>query len=113
MIYSCFQQTPGLYAYFEGPGDVPLNGDLPVPRLPAAVGGIGVPSIEAGRPLPAGAKYIGSGWHARGMLVKCGPGGSLGAMPSAKNLAIGVVLLGGLAAGAYYFARRQKRSQAA
>jgi len=106
MIYSCFQQTPGMYAYFEGPGDIPINGDLPVPKLPPAVGGIGVPSIVAGRPLPAGSKYVGSGWHARGMLVKCGSSG-LGATPDLAGAVLGFVIAGGLAAGAIYWLRRR------
>lgn len=72
MMYSCFNQSTGLYEYFQDDSTRPINGDLPIPKLPASTGRIGVPSIEAGRPLPGGAKKIGKGWHARGMVVQCG-----------------------------------------
>lgn len=113
MIYSCFQPPTGLYAYFEVPGEIPLNADLPIPKLPPPVGGIGVPSIEAGRPLPAGAKFVGSGWHAKGMIARCDRGAPLGALPPAQTM-LGVLLVGGLAAGAIcWFSKRAQRRQAA
>lgn len=71
MKYSCFNQASGLYHVFEDGLQVPINGDLPVPALGADVNGIGVPSIEAGRPLPSGAKPIGTSWHPIGVIVGC------------------------------------------
>ena len=71
MIYSCFDQSAGLYDYYEDSSTRPINGDLPIPELPASTGKIGVPAIEAGRPLPINAKKVGQGWHARGMVVQC------------------------------------------
>lgn len=70
MLYSVFDPQRGLYSYYEGPAHPPINGDLPVPSLPDGIHGIGVPSVDAGRPLPAGAKLVGSGWHAKGIV--CG-----------------------------------------
>lgn len=83
MIYSCFDQTSGLYRYFEDGAQVPINGDLPVPSwLKGRVAnGIGVPTSEAGRPLPSSAKPAGSGPQARGLVVRCdGGGAALGAL---------------------------------
>jgi hypothetical protein len=111
MIYSCFQQAGGVYAYFEVPGEIPLNADLPVPRLPAPTGNIGVPSIEAGRPLPANAKFIGTGWHAKGMIARC-DGRGLGAMPPLGTTLLGLAIVGGIAAGAMYWLK-QRRSKTA
>lgn len=72
MIYSAFDDKSGLYDYYVGIGDVPINADLPTPRLPASAGKVGVASIEAARALPAGAKFVGRGWHARGVLARRG-----------------------------------------
>jgi hypothetical protein len=71
MIYSCFNASTGLYDYFETPEKKALNADLPVPQLGAPDNKIGIPSIDAGRPLPAGARPVGHGWHARGMVANC------------------------------------------
>jgi hypothetical protein len=70
MIYSIFIPERGEYDYFESQEQMPINADLPVPTLPAIAGEIGVPAIEAGRPLPSGAKPIGRGWHARGIIAR-------------------------------------------
>lgn len=72
MIYSCFEPKSGLYDYFETADRIPINADLPIPKLPQGVSGIGVPAIEAGRPMPFNARHVGQGWHARGMLINCG-----------------------------------------
>ncbi len=86
MLYSCFNPTTGLYAYFETPEGIAVNSDLPTPRLPAVTGKIGVPAIEAGRPMPSGAKPVGQGWHARGIIVQCGGGGVSGlGLPTADE----------------------------
>jgi len=80
--YSCFDPATGLYDYFQDGRTIPINADLPVPRLPAPTQ-IGVASIEAGRPLPNDAQHMGRGWSAQGMIVQCGRGprgGALGAL---------------------------------
>lgn len=74
MHYSCFDQQTGLYDYFQDGRTIPINADVPVPRM-RTVGKIGVPSIEAGVELPSDAKPAGRGWHARGLVVQCGKSG--------------------------------------
>lgn len=78
MLYSCFNQAAALYDYFEDGLAIPVNGDLPIPSLPPIAGKIGVPALQAGRPLPVGAKHVGQGFAARGIIVECGQSGSLG-----------------------------------
>jgi hypothetical protein len=73
MIYSCFNQQLGLYEYFEDGAAHPANGDLPVPRLGPDAGRVGVAAIDAGRPLPLGARRTGQGLMAKGILVSCKP----------------------------------------
>lgn len=67
LVYSQWQPTGG-YDYFETSASVPLGDDLPVPRL-TPVNGIGVPSTEAGRPIPKGARFVGSGHVAIGVVA--------------------------------------------
>lgn len=105
MIYSCFDDARGVYRYFQDGDNRPINADLPVPSFRSRTK-IGVPAIEAGRPLPSAAQPIGEGWHARGMVVRCGSASSfsgLGAMPSSQVMwplgAAGV----GAAAGAMLY----------
>lgn len=74
MLYSCFNPEVGLYDYFEDDAQRAINADLPVPKLPPIAGKVGVPAIDAGRPLPSGAKPAGKGWHAKGVVVQCGRG---------------------------------------
>lgn len=78
MIYSCFNQAAGLYDYFEDAEGMPVNGDLPIPSLPSIAGKVGVPAIQAGRPLPHAARHVGRGFTARGILVNCERRGALG-----------------------------------
>lgn len=84
MIYSCFNQKAGLYRYFQDGKQHAINADLPVPSLPKNAGRVGVASIDAARPFPSGAKPIGHGWHARGIVVQC-PKGGLGAADSERS----------------------------
>lgn len=73
MIYSCFDQKSGQYRYFQDSLQIPVNGDLPVPNyLKNRATKLGVPALEAGRPLPRDAKMVGRGIAARGMIVSCG-----------------------------------------
>lgn len=86
MIYSCFDQKSGHYRYFEGPEQIPINGDLPVPNyLKGRATKLGVPALEAGRPLPSHAKPVGTGLQARGMIVSCArPGEAFGGTLSSE-----------------------------
>lgn len=83
MIYSRFNDQRGLYDVFEDASTHALNGDLPVPPLGSVAGKVGVPATEAGRPLPANARRIGTSWQAKGMVVKSA-GGSLGEMSQSE-----------------------------
>lgn len=101
MIYSCFDQPSGLYRYFEDNRQIPVNGDLPVPSyLSSRATKLGVPSMEAGRPLPSAAREIGSGLQARGMLVTCKQKSSsevsgLGELPlDSQRILIGLAVAG-------------------
>lgn len=109
MIWSEFDERTGLYRYFQTPEEWPVNADLPVPDLPADAGKIGVASIHAGRPLPAGAKRVGQGWHARGLVARPRSSGALrglgdGGAGVPSVLWWGVVLGVGALAGYVYWA---------
>jgi|GEM_PF-2667205 len=83
MMYSCFDQDTGTYKYFEDSKTIPVNGDLPVPNwLKGRTTKLGVPSLDAGRPLPKEAKPVGRGAQARGMVVQCNAGVGLSGGPS-------------------------------
>ena len=67
MIFSRWKADGG-YDYFATTARRALGTDLPVPRLPQS-SPIGVASTDIGRPMPQGARYIGSGELARGQVV--------------------------------------------
>jgi len=71
MRYSCFNPTSGLYDLYEDSTQLPVNGDLPVPKLASQAGKVGVPAIDCGRPLPVEARHVGTSWHADGFIVQC------------------------------------------
>lgn len=74
MIYSCFDARRGVYDYYATDSSLPVNADLPTPRL-ADNTRIGTPAVDAAREMPRGARPIGSGWHARGVIVRCNASG--------------------------------------
>ena len=67
MIFSRWKADGG-YDYFATTARKALGTDLPTPRLPQT-SPIGVASTDIGRPMPAGARYIGTGELARGRVV--------------------------------------------
>ena len=74
MLYSRFDPVAGHYDYYEaGSPLAALNDDLPVPAMPRKVAGkghaIGLPSVECGRPIPAGATHVGTGQFAEGHIA--------------------------------------------
>jgi hypothetical protein len=82
MIYSKWKPSKGGYDYFKANDkDVPLGDDLPTPVLPAGTA-IGVASTEAGRAIPSGAKHVGSGEQAIGLIspIEKSVLGSIGAV---------------------------------
>lgn len=78
MIYSIWDQAKRRYDYFEAPGAVDRETSAPRPghlRDQA----LGVSPERAAWPLPAGARPVGSGNYARGMIASRESGGmSLG-----------------------------------
>lgn len=65
-IYSRWRPDGG-YDYYEAAGGFSIGDDLPIAKH-GEVGGIGVPSLEAGR-VPVGAsRYVGTGDVARGLV---------------------------------------------
>lgn len=109
MLYSCFDSKSGLYDYYADKLEIPLNADLPVPSMPSPAGKVGVPAIDAGRPLPGDAKHIGRGWHAKGMIVQCGRG-SLGAVGSGgiASALRGLGVAAGVGVAGYYLGKRSE-----
>ncbi len=71
-IFSRWQPDSGGYEYLEAPGSQNINDDLPAPDLKPA-SKIGVPSIEAGRAIPAGAQIVGEGADAIGIVAPVDP----------------------------------------
>jgi hypothetical protein len=81
VIYSQWRPDRGGYAYYEAAEERRgLGDDLPVPRLPLGTE-IGVPSTEAGRSIPNGARHVGGGLEARGVIAPMGRA-SLGSLLS-------------------------------
>ena len=89
MIYSRFNDQTAVYEVFEDTSTHALNGDLPVPQLGSNAGKVGVPATEAGRPLPGGARRVGTSWKAKGLVVRSRAAG-LGTMDRA---AVGKVVV--------------------
>lgn len=104
MMYSCFDQNSGLYRYFQDDKQIPVNGDLPVPSyLKSRATKLGVPALEAGRPLPANARPVGRGAPARGMVVSCAsPPASLSGLDMDTKTALVVAGALGTAALLWY-----------
>lgn len=67
MIYSQWRPDGG-YDYYETRARRALGTDLPTPRL-FGLSPIGIASTDIGRPLPLGARKVGSGPLARGQVV--------------------------------------------
>lgn len=83
MIFSQWKPDGG-YDYYATNARRALGSDLPTPRLPS-VSEIGVASTDIGRPMPSGAKRVGSGPLARGQVVPMASASGLGALSSAAS----------------------------
>jgi hypothetical protein len=107
MLYSRWRPHSGDYEYFESSEQVPLADDLPVPKL---LGGtaIGVSSLVAGRKMPSGSVYRGTGPHARGMIVPSGASSSgLGLLNLIEYIPGWGWLAIGLSTGWYLWGRKK------
>ena len=85
MIYSRWRPDTGGYDYFETAERYGLADDLPTPPLIGA-GPIGISSLKCGRPIPPGARGVGSGRFAKGVIAPVSRAGlsgtgALGAIP--------------------------------
>lgn len=68
MIYSRWRPDTGGYDYFESSERYALADDLPTP----SIGGespIGISSLSCGRKIPSGARNVGSGAFAQGVIA--------------------------------------------
>lgn len=115
MIYSRWDPATGAYDYYESADRIGLNDDLPIPKMPAPTK-LGVPSVECGRPLPRGARHIGSGENARGSIVPpatvqlaASLTGTLGPWLGNPWVMLTAGLLVGASAAHYYYSRRGRR----
>lgn len=106
MIYSRWRPETGGYDYYEaGPG-VPLGNDLPKPSL--GIGSaIGVSSVDIGRKMPLGARPVGSGKEARGMVTPVSGTSSLGALALSIGFGEIAMVVGGALLG--WWLRGRKR----
>lgn len=104
MIYSRWRPDTGGYDYFESSERYGIGDDLPTPSLKE--GKIGVASTSAGRPIPSGARYVGSGELARGVIAPMETRGLSMAGISVEmggiTLAVGAGLIG------YWIGKRKK-----
>lgn len=99
VVYSVWRPDGG-YDYYETPSEIAaLGNDLPVPNLKSA-GPIGVPSVEAGRPVPAGARHVGSGREVQGLVAPTdmsrlgfAVGNGAGSDPRALWFALGAITI--------------------
>lgn len=105
MIYSRWRPDTGGYDYFESSERYGMGDDLPTPRL--FPGKLGVASTSAGRPIPTGARRIGSGPTAKGVIAPMDTRGLAMAGINVSMGGIGTLLIGGLLG--YWIARRKKK----
>ncbi len=68
-MYSVFDQGKGDFAYYEGEDGLDINDDRPVPKFASGLRtAIGIPSVQAGRPMPSNARFVGRGSEAIGIV---------------------------------------------
>lgn len=105
MIYSRWRPETGVYDYYEVSGGLPLGNDLPTPRLYGGTS-LGVASVTAGRKLPLGARHVGSGPDAKGMIVPVAGSGGLGALSLSVGFGEIAMVAGGALLGWWLRGRR-------
>lgn len=111
MIYSKWKPSVGGYDYYDVPAmQVGLGDDLPTPRHVSETK-LGIPSTEAGREIPSGAKRVGSGPLAKGLIAPLDRSGLLSGvgLDTATLTSPPVLLVAALAALAgWFFGRKTK-----
>lgn len=109
LLYSRWRPETGGYDYFESDETPePLGNDLPMPKL-VPVGGIGVPSVEAGRTLPDSAVYVGSGGAAQGVIARTvNNGTTIGALTRITTSPVACFAAGAALVGVLWFVTSRK-----
>lgn len=106
MIFSQWQPDGG-YKYFDSSKRLPIGDDVPVVKMPAPSGGIGVPAQDAGYHLPPDAQLIGEGDMPKGIMAPMArdagfPGlGSVKTQLSTQDKVVVLFLIGVLAAAVW------------
>jgi len=77
MLYSVWNTGARRYDYYQAVGSLRDGVFAPKASLPSG-GKLGVAADRAGRPLPGGAKLVGHGDHAQGVIATRNPGLALG-----------------------------------
>ena len=93
MIYSRWRPDTGGYDYFETAERYGLADDLPAPSI-GGMSPIGISSLKCGRPIPTGARSVGSGRFAKGVIAPVSRAGLSGTLagfgsPTPSGLIIG------------------------
>lgn len=109
MIYSKWLPDRGGYAYYETAERRGLGDDLPVPSLRDTTS-IGVASTDIGRSLPLGAKLVGYGPLAKGLIAPLDRSGLSGIIPSGLPGTFLLAALGAASAVAGALLMRRIRS---
>lgn len=111
MIFSEWNPDGG-YNYYLAAERHGIGDDLPDAALPAPTNGIGVPAQDAGRQVPRGAKKVGQGPIARGVIAPMErsqvlglSGSALGEIFGSVNV-VSLLIAGGLVWAGYELGRR-------
>jgi hypothetical protein len=104
LVYSVWVPQKRGYDYYEAAGSLRAGVIAPNPRIRAS-SPLGATIDEASRRLPAGAKYVGSGELARGMIASRNSG-ALGAFPDVGAIPLWAIALG---IGAFFYLKKRRR----
>lgn len=110
MIYSRWQPDRGGYLVFEDDGRLGMGDDVPIPSLPPATR-FGVPSVEAGRPVPSGAELVGESDKPHGMVAPAVQDfePSLSGSDASVSIGFGAILWTGVGLGIGWYLWKRKR----
>jgi hypothetical protein len=109
MLYSRFNEAEGVYDVFEDGLAKPVNADMPVPSMPAVANGIGAPASLSGRPLPSGTRYVGTSWHAKGLIVSPSSRGPIGSVETANGVLMFMSVAGLTALSVWLFLHYERQ----
>lgn len=98
MIYSRWRPDQNRFDYYEASANPGWGDDLPTQPI-AAAGNIGAASVDIGRRIPAGARRVGAGTVARGMVVPVSGTAGLGALALSIGFGEIAMVVGGVVLG--------------